>query len=131
MGQGERVTYKWIAGAALIALVPMPAQAAAQDTATQNDIQCVAALSVAASQAKGDKLTGLAMITFYFVGRLDGRVPTLDLENELAHVAKDLTDAKVKTLLADCGAQYLRRANEMQAIGKSLEGRAPQSSSSS
>ena len=125
------MTYKWIMGAALIALVSLPAQGAALDRATQGDVECVAALAVAASEAQGEQLTGLAMITFYFVGRLDGRVPKLDLESALAEEAPALTEARVKALITSCSAQYLKRANDMQAVGKSLESRSRESSTSS
>ena len=125
------MTYKSIAGAALMTLVSLPAQAATLDRATQSDVECVAALSVAASAAEGEQLTGLAMITFYFVGRLDGRVPALDLEGALAQEALALTEAKAQTLVKSCSAQYLKRANDIQAVGKALERRAGESSTSS
>jgi len=125
------VTYKWIAGAALIALASQPAPAATVDGATQSDVECVAALSVAASEAEGEQLTDLAMITFYFIGRLDGRVPALDIESALAGEAPGLTESRVKALVTSCSAQYLKRANEMQEVGKSLERRAREKSSTS
>lgn len=107
--------------AGLLALAA-PLAAAPLDNASHNDVRCVAVLALAANTAEGDQLTGLAFETFYYIGRLDGRVPTLDLEAALRQEAVRLTPADQKQLLDSCTAQYLKRAQDVQAIGKSMSG---------
>ena len=109
--------------ATLLPLGGMAAAAAAPlDNASHSDVRCVAALALAANTAEGEQLTGLAFQLFYYLGRLDGRVPGLDLEAALRQEAPRITPADQKQLLDSCTAQYLKRAQDVQAIGKSMQG---------
>jgi hypothetical protein len=113
-----KFVFALIAGLSLTA----PLAAAPLDAASQSDVRCVAALALAANSAEGEQLTGLAFETFYYIGRLDGRVPGLDLEAALRQEAIRITDASQKQLLDSCTAQYLKRAQDIQSIGKSMQG---------
>jgi hypothetical protein len=114
------------AAALSLLLVAGPAAQAADDPA-EADFRCFAAMSQAGGgdTVADDTRAQLASGALYFLGKLDGRDPDLDLENALAERAK--TKMKPKQLrreMARCSAELKSRAQVLQEIGDSLRARA-------
>jgi hypothetical protein len=108
---GMLVLAPWLVGAA------GPA-----DEATRQDIRC---FIVVAQLSKSDDpaIRDAGRIgSQYFLGRIDGRAPTLDLESAVvAEAASAGTDQRA--LLASCGALMKKRGEEVEAIGARLTAR--------
>lgn len=112
---------RWRTGlAAGICLAGLAFPAAAQDAALTADLRCaVAAVSLAGASANNPTLQQQAtMAALYFIGKLDGHSPHLDLEaglrTELAKMSPQDMAAEGKR----CGAQLMSRGQALQAIGE-------------
>ena len=101
------------------------------DPQTSKDLRCFLAMSATAgSEDKTASLAGMIGAQ-YFLGRIDGRSPNLDLESAIMAEASSLTDADLKALLQSCGELMQDRGKAVKAIGERMEQKQPQSSSSS
>ena len=109
-----------IATAAFFCLV---AAAPAPDPETRADLRCFIAISaLTGSEDAATQQAGM-IGSRYFLGRIDGRSPGLDLENAIAAEAADMDEAQQKALLESCGAQLAKRGSEVVAAGERLEAR--------
>lgn len=88
------------------------------------DLRCIAAFSMMSSlidkQEDKDKMVVGAL---YYVGKLDGRSPGLDLSAQLAALFSQ-PDYLSKQLRADaerCGEEMKARGAELQKIGKTMK----------
>ncbi len=101
----------------LAAVTPVPAGIDAQ---TQADIRCVVVLSAAVSNAPTEMLkaqVGAGML--YFLGRIDGRHPGLDLASAVSAAIKDqaaLKDAFDKDR-ARCGEEMRQVSAKLVTVG--------------
>ena len=90
------------------ALAPLPLLA--QDAETLADIRCVAVgIRSAELPDSHQKSTG-TLLVLYYIGRLDGRNPTLDIE-------KLVTDQIARMNDADYSAESLRCSRDLTAKG--------------
>ena len=115
----------------VLAVAPLVLAAAPPiDPETTKDIRCFVAMAAAAGD--DDKTANLAGMIGgqYFLGRIDGRSPDLDLESAIAIEAPSLTDADLKALFQSCGQLMQERGQAVEAIGERMERNEPQSSSS-
>ena len=94
------------------------ARAAAPDTTA--DLKCFVALSVVNDAADPDVTASIKLGRLYFLGRLDGAAPGMDLKKRFLDQAGKLSVNDVKAQLARCGAILSARANVLQDIGRSL-----------
>lgn len=87
------------------------------------DAQCVAAFSLAVDGAsRSDDAAAkqsLAMGAIYFVGKLKGRNPTLDLEAILRTVSAGVTKNSASTLQR-CVVEFRTVGQDMITIGRAL-----------
>jgi hypothetical protein len=91
---------------------------------TKDDIHCLlAAASLAGSKDSKIKQAGGAG-ALYYLGRLDGRTPDLDIEAAVAAEAEAFARADQGQLLKKCGATLSQRGDHLIAVGKALEQRA-------
>ena len=103
---------------AILGLVSMPT--GAQETVNIADIRCVVAgvkLSTAANSA--DQSRGF-LLTLYYIGRLDGRAPKLDIENLLIAESSKMTSADDASEAKRCGAALAQKGGQITKIGKDL-----------
>ena len=101
------------------------------DIETKNDLRCLIAVSsLAQSDDKTVAMAGLIGAQ-YFLGRIDGRVPTLDLERALGDEVSTLRNLEVPALLQSCGKQIEQRGRSLKEIGERIEKKETHSSSSS
>lgn len=107
-------------GTALSLLSLLPLQAMAQDADTVADIRCVAVgIRSAALPDSHQKSAGLLM-ALYFIGRLDGRDPALDLEARLREQLAKMTAADFTTEAARCGNTLSTKGAQITRLGQDL-----------
>ena len=61
------------------------------------------------------------MLAIYFLGRIDGRSPGVDLQELLKREAKKMTASEFGSATDRCGAEMSARGEEINRIGKTLE----------
>ncbi len=89
--------------------------------ATVADVQClVIGMRFASSPDQRQKLSG-TMLTIYFLGRIDGRNPTADLQGLLVQQVKHMNEAALKSAATRCGAELSTKGVEITRIGHTLE----------
>ena len=89
--------------------------ARAEDADT-GDLRCfVVGLNTAASDDASRKAAG-AMIAVYYMGRLDGRTPDLDLKTRLVAEIRKMTSGQLQVDAARCSAEMSARAKAMETL---------------
>ena len=101
------------------------------DAETTKDIRCLVAVSSLAGSDDATVKLAATVGAQYFLGRIDGRRPDLNLETAIIAEASHLTEADIRSLLVSCGGLIKSRGAALQAIGKRMQQTASQSSSSS
>src|SRR4051812_35429325 len=91
--------------------------AAAPRPETREDVRCFLAASSMMSSDKPELKMFGSMAAQYFLGRIDGREPGVDIEAITVEEGPSMTQADVSALLRSCGALMQKRGNEIQAIG--------------
>jgi hypothetical protein len=61
------------------------------------------------------------MLTIYFLGRIDGRAPAVDLQGLLVQQVKNMNEAALKGAATRCGAELSTKGVEITRIGRRLE----------
>jgi hypothetical protein len=92
----------------------------AQDSDTVADVRCVAVgIRDAELPNSTQKATG-TLLVLYFLGRLDGRNPTLDLEKLLAEQIAKMTEADYATESRRCGQILATKGAQITHLGEDL-----------
>lgn len=94
-------------------------RAEAANPQTIADVQCMvvgARLSESADQRQ--RMSG-EMLLSYFLGRIDGRSPSADLEVLMKRVGK-ISESDFRRAAKRCGAEFSARGAQIARIGKSL-----------
>lgn len=109
-------TWPVLVGAILLGgAAPPPA------SATKEDLKCFIALAMLANSEDPDTKQAGSMGTIYFLGRLDGRSPGLDIETAVGAEVATMTEADQASLLKSCGDTLTRRGDYLVATGKALQ----------
>jgi hypothetical protein len=105
----------------LVAALPIvPLQVMAQDADTVADVRCVAVgIRSAELPDSRQKSTGLLM-ALYFIGRLDGRDPKLDLEALLSEQLAKMSAADFTTEATRCGNSLATKGAQITKVGQDL-----------
>jgi hypothetical protein len=98
---------------------------------TRNDVRCLLAISALAENSDPSIKMAAMLGAQYYFGRVDGRVPPLDLEQVMLSEAAKLKDADIPLLLKACGERMEARGAALSGIGKRMQEMAAHSSSSS
>jgi hypothetical protein len=100
------------------------APAYADVTPDDPDLRCAAVGLMIASS--GDQTTQMAgsMIAVHYVGKLQGRDPAIDLEEELFQLSLVITEAEFAVEQRRCGAEFQRLGQNMITMGNNLQRRA-------
>lgn len=96
------------------------AEASPLDAKDIADVQCViigARLSGSPNQSRSQSGE---MLMLYFLGRLDGRSPNMDLQTLIEREAKKMTSSDFKHAAQRCGAEFSARGAEIVRIGNSI-----------
>jgi hypothetical protein len=106
---------KWVVVAGVLIPAVVSARPIALDASTRADIRCVIALSREAGEAGAGapQLDELATVTFYFVGRIEGREPKLDFGAAFGQEGKQMSHADYLALPETCRDEYRRSADAL------------------
>lgn len=108
------------AGAATAARAADPTPAPA--SAPASDLRCLAVASILASNSDPNLKNAGVMAALYYLGKLDGREPGLDLEARLKQEFTQLTPQEIQPEGMRCGAELAARGKAMTEIGARLQG---------
>lgn len=98
----------------------LPASAVAGDDATAQDIRCfMIAAQQAASENTETRSTGINA-TLYWLGRLDGRTPGLDLEKQIMAELPSLTGAMMQSETERCRGILGQRGQALITLGQAM-----------
>ncbi|MGH8199316.1 MAG: hypothetical protein ACREVO_02960 [Steroidobacteraceae bacterium] len=105
---------------ALLAVV-LPGVVCAQDAATTDDVRCViVGMLMAQSGANAAERQAGPILALYYIGRLDGRSPSFDLEGAIVKEVTKMTQADYLATAHRCGRTLQTRGNEITVISKDL-----------
>lgn len=86
---------------------------------TSDDVKCLAvSLNMSAAQDPDEQSVGM-LSTMYWLGRLDGRTPTLDLEKQMDAVG-GMKDEELKAEAVRCAAALSTRGDALSKLGESM-----------
>jgi hypothetical protein len=80
-------------------------------------------------EGSGDQAESVAIVSQYFLGRIDARMPRLDLEEAIASEGEAMTEAEVKSLIVSCSTTVESRGKDLVKIGENLQKREAEASS--
>ena len=84
------------------------------------DVRCiVVAMKMSAGGNSAQQGTA-TMITLYYLGRLNGRTPGLDVENLIVKEAAKMSAADLRSDAARCGRALAEKGRQIQRIGLRL-----------
>jgi len=87
---------------------------------TTADAQCmVIGARLSASSDPQEKVPG-QMILMYYLGRIDGRSPRVDLKSLLQNETHSMKEADLKSAAARCGKEFAARGEDIIRIGNTL-----------
>jgi hypothetical protein len=95
--------------------------ARAEDAQTTRDLRCTMVAFYTVSQAKVEAQAGLSGVALYYLGRLDGRTPGLDIEKRIREEAATLTQEQFAAEGKRCGQEMEVRGKEIQVLGANLQ----------
>ncbi len=102
------------------AMAVLPVRVEAQTPETTADVRCVlVGIRAAELPDSPQKSTGLLM-ALYYIGRLDGRDPTLDLQASLGAQLSKMTAADFAAEATRCGAGLTTKGAQIGRIGQDL-----------
>lgn len=107
---------------ACITLIVIAPSDAAPEHAAENiaDVRCLAVgLRMAQLPDPSQKSAGM-MATLYYIGRLDGRAPSLDLQDLIVQELLRMTGAAFQTEAVRCGTNLTARGKNLAELGEHL-----------
>ena len=106
---------------ALAAVSAVPIQALAQDADSLADIRCVAVgMHLAEAPDSHQKSTG-TLLVLYYMGRLDGRAPGLELEKLLAAQIDTMTASDYSTEAMRCSQTLSEKGAQIKHLGELMQ----------
>jgi len=107
--------------AALSATLSLATGAHAADADNVADARCLVA-ALALTQSPDPQAKAFAPVaSLYFVGRLDGRAPDLDLEAAVIKQVNAMSADELRSELQRCGGILQARGAKLKAIGADLQ----------
>lgn len=94
--------------------------AEAQIAATIADVRCVIVGMRLAGETSGVQQSQAALLTWYYLGRLDGRAPSIDVEKLLVQETTSMTDSDYISETKRCTAKLAEKGRQVTKIGKDL-----------
>jgi hypothetical protein len=116
----------YLASLVLLTMLVSPTKLLAQNADNIADIRCVAvALRLAELPAAAQKSSGLLM-AIYYLGRIDGRAPTLDIEELIFEQISKMTGADYSAEATRCGKDLIEKGQKITQLGQDLTKRGRQ-----
>jgi hypothetical protein len=92
----------------------------AQEAVNVADIRCVVVgMKLTGATDSPDQSRGF-LLTLYYLGRLDGRSPKLDIERLIIEEARRMSEADYGSEERRCGAALAEKGRQITEIGKHL-----------
>lgn len=99
----------------------MSTSARAETPEMTHDLKCLA-LSFTIIQSNDAKVADAGKIaTFYYLGRIDGRDPTIDLADRFSQPDMQLSQEELQRLAMDCGKELSERGKALTETSRRLE----------
>ncbi|MBO9671610.1 MAG: hypothetical protein J7485_13965 [Sphingobium sp.] len=111
---------KMLAMALLAAGFAVPA-AAQVSTQVAGDLRCITILSAVTATLSENQRPQMAAAVLYFVGRVDGAAPNLDLTAEIKRIVPALTSLNLGDEGKRCAAVLTEKGAKLQDVGKALQ----------
>lgn len=109
----------FLAVAAVATMLIASGGAQAQNVETEGDLRCVAILSIVASQ-KPELMSGLGFGVMYFVGRIEGREPDVEIQSSLKAEIARLAPSNYGAEAHRCGTVMQEKGELLKQIGEDL-----------
>lgn len=95
-------------------------RAGAQEAVNIADIRCVVVgMRLSGMASSPDQSRGI-LLTLYYMGRLDGRVPQLDIEDLLIEESSKMTNSDYAAEAKRCGAGLAEKGQQITKVGTDL-----------
>jgi hypothetical protein len=107
--------------AALVLALTAVAPARAEAPETTTDLKCLAFAFNLSSDADQAKASVGTMAALYFLGRIDGREPGLNLEKRLVQPDLQIKPGEVAGLGVKCGGMLQARGRELTTMAERLK----------
>ncbi len=105
----------------LATLLIAPLHAFAQDADNLADIRCVAVgMHFAEAPDSHQKSTG-TLLVLYYMGKLDGRAPSLDIGKLLTEQIDRMTSADYSTEAARCSQNLAAKGAQIKQLGEQVQ----------
>jgi hypothetical protein len=105
------------------ALTLLSLQARAQDAEIIADVRCVIVGIRLAGMADPSQESAGTMLSLYYIGRLDGRAPKLDVEDLMIREISRMTTQDFASESKRCGASLTEKGRQITSIGKAMNER--------
>lgn len=97
---------------------PASAQWPAQ---VDGDLRCITILSLATATVPEAQRAQMAAAVLFFVGRIDGAAPNLDLTAEIKRIVPMLSSTNIGDEARRCGGILTEKGTKLQEVGKALQ----------
>ena len=107
--------------AAAMLTLALSTTARAETPDMTHDLKCLA-LSFTLIQSADPKIADAGKLaTFYYLGRVDGRDPTIDLADRFSKPDMQLSQEQLQSMAVDCGAELSERGTALKETSRRLE----------
>jgi hypothetical protein len=107
---------------AIIGAATLPAPVLAQEADTATELRCVLLSGRLAGAKEPQTRQAGMMMAYYFIGRLDKKFTSADLQKKLLAESQALDEEKMKAAFKVCGEQLSSRGAFLEDLGKKLSG---------
>jgi len=105
-----------------LSLVLAAAPLSAQTGEAEADLNCTAILATRISDTEpGEKRSGMIAGLMYYIGKLEGRNPQIDLKAELKRTYATLTHERAAAEAQRCDSSLSTKGQSLQKIGSELQ----------
>ena len=101
-------------------LILLPAYAQATESDTIEDVRCVVVGMKIGSSGNSTQQSAAMMTVLYYIGRIDGREPALDIEVMLAKEFVKMTPADFRREATRCGGHLTEKGKEITKMGEDM-----------
>jgi hypothetical protein len=112
------------ASAICLAIAATPALSVGEDSSdgpSTADVKClVVGLAMSQSSNQG-QASAAPLVSLYYLGKIDGRDPNLDLERNLGQLSRSMTQADIRSAAARCSVELEKRSESLRAIAARLQ----------
>lgn len=103
-----------------LAVAAMSADAQTASATEAGDARCLAAISIIIAVGGAEEAKRLTPVAIYFVGKLYGRNPAIDLTATLKRSLANATEADLRAAVPGCAAELGRAGEAMKSAGAAI-----------